>query len=130
MFTGYKNQLCPNHAKFGVRSLKYASIASAKTAKVDTARIRQVSFSERIRSTHLFPLSLWVPLLRFRQRTANRRARSARLLVLQRHLGAIFDLTQLLSSVRNVGGVIFSLDPLNQFYAFLNGRHPYWEYHF
>ena len=54
---------------------------STSTGKVALAFKRQVSLSERIRSTHRLPFSLWVPRLRFRQSTPKRSARSARLLV-------------------------------------------------
>src|SRR5215510_8705576 len=56
-------------------------MASTSTVYVDLTRKRHVSRSDRIRSTQRLPLALAVPRDRLRQRTPNRKARSARLLV-------------------------------------------------
>ena len=56
-------------------------MASTSTVYVDLVRKRHVSRSDRMRSTQRLPLMLAVPRERLRQRTPNRKARSARLFV-------------------------------------------------
>ena len=70
-----------SHPRLGCWSLKYDPIASTRIGNMGSALIRHVCLTDRMRSTHRLPLSLCVPLLRFRQRTPNLKARSALLLV-------------------------------------------------